>query len=95
MAAQALKESKTALGAFFRRKRAQLGAAKAIKATAQKLARLVYRMLKFGEDYVEVGEQYYEQKYCRLKFQQLFAGPGRHSASSLLFRLWIITSRGR
>ena len=63
MAAQSLKNSKTALGAFFRRMRARLGPAKAITATAHKLSRIVYRMLKFGQDYVDKGEQYYEQRY--------------------------------
>lgn len=39
------------------------GTPKALTATAHKLARLVYRMLKFGRAYVEQGEQQYEQKY--------------------------------
>ena len=63
MAAQSLKNSKTALGAFFRRLRARLGPAKAITATAHKLSRIVYRMLKFGQEYVDRGEQYYEERY--------------------------------
>jgi transposase len=63
LAAQSLKHSKTALGAFLRRMRARAGAPKAITATAHKLARIVYRMLKFGQEYVDIGEQYYEQRY--------------------------------
>jgi transposase len=63
MAAQSLKNSKTALGAFFRRMRARLGPAKAITATAHKLSRIVYRMLKFGHEYVDQGEQYYQERY--------------------------------
>jgi transposase len=63
LAAQSLHHSKTALGAFYRRLRARLGPAKAITATAHKLARLIYRMLKYGETYVDVGQEYYEQQY--------------------------------
>jgi transposase len=45
-AAQALTRSRSALGQFYRRMRTQLGAPKAITATAHKLARIVYHMLK-------------------------------------------------
>jgi transposase len=55
--------SKTAIGAFIRRLKARLGAPTAINAGAHKLARLIYRMLKFGAAYVEQGQAYYEQKY--------------------------------
>jgi transposase len=63
MAASTLWRSKTYLGAKFRRLRARLGAPKAITAMAHMLARLVYRMLKYGEQYVDKGMQYYEEKY--------------------------------
>jgi transposase len=63
LAASTLRESKTALGAFFRRMRARLGSASAITATAHKLARIVYRLLKFGEDYVAEGMEAYENRY--------------------------------
>jgi transposase len=63
MAASSLYRSKTAIGAFFRRLRARLGAPKAITATAHKLARILYRMLANGTNYWEVGENYYEQQY--------------------------------
>jgi transposase len=58
-----LLRSKSALGAKFRRLRARLGAPKAITAMAHQLARLVYRMLKFGNDYVDQGQENYEAKY--------------------------------
>ena len=51
------------LGAFLRRKKAQLGAPKAITATAHKLARLIYTMLRFGQEYVDAGAEYYEKQY--------------------------------
>jgi transposase len=63
MAAFTLLKSKSALGAYFRRQRARLGAPKAITATAHKMARLVYSMLKHGSAYVDVGQDHYEQRY--------------------------------
>src|ERR1043166_1361059 len=63
IAATTLQHSKTALGAFYRRMRAKLGAASAITATAHKLARLVYRLLKHGELYVQQGLEAYENKH--------------------------------
>lgn len=63
LAAQTLHGSKTSLGAFYRRMRTRLGAPKAITAAAHKLAKLVYRMLKYGEDYVDQGQKYYEEQY--------------------------------
>ncbi len=63
LAAWNLLRSQSALGANFRRLRARLGAPKAITALAHKLARLVYRMLKFGSQYVDKGMAYYEEKY--------------------------------
>ena len=63
LAAYGLQNSHSALGAFLRRKKAQLGAPKAITATAHKLARLVYAMLKNGTQYVETGHDEYERRY--------------------------------
>jgi transposase len=63
MAAFTLFNSKSALGAYLRRQRARLGAPKAITATAHKLARLVYAMIKQGTAYVDAGQEYYEKRY--------------------------------
>ena len=63
LAAHGLHRSDSALGAFLRRKKAQLGAPKAITATAHKLARLIYSMLRYGQDYVDAGAEYYERQY--------------------------------
>ena len=63
LAAQGVANSHSALGAYYRRIRARLGAPKAITATAHKLARLVYSMLRYGTAYVDAGQQAYEQKY--------------------------------
>lgn len=63
MAATSLQRSKTALGASFRRVARRKGAAIAVFATARHLARLIYRMLRFGQDYADVGEQAYERRF--------------------------------
>jgi transposase len=63
LAAQSLHHSQTALGAYYRRMRGRLGPAKAITATAHKLAVLIYRMLKYGMEYVDQGQQAYERCY--------------------------------
>ncbi|MGE3798227.1 MAG: IS110 family transposase [Thermomicrobiales bacterium] len=63
MAANSLQSSKSALGAFFRRIAARAGRAKAVTATAHKLGRLVYALLKHGQEYVAKGQQEYEEHY--------------------------------
>jgi transposase len=62
MGASTLLRSQTYLGAQYRRLRSKLGAPKAITAMAHRLARLVYRMLKYGQQYVDKGAEYYEQR---------------------------------
>ena len=61
-AAFGLHHSKSWLGAFYRRMRARLGPAGAITATAHKLACQVYRLLKYGGDYVDQGNELFEQR---------------------------------
>ena len=51
--------------------KARLGPAKAITTTAHKLARLIYRMLRFGTTYVDRGQQYYELRYRDLIVRNL------------------------
>jgi len=63
LAANGLHNSHSALGALFRRKKAQLGTPKAITATAHKIARLVYRLLRYGEDRVAVSEEEFERRH--------------------------------
>ena len=63
LAANALHRSDSALGAFLRRKKAHLGAPKAITATAHKLARIIYSMLRYGQEYADAGAEYYESEY--------------------------------
>jgi transposase len=62
MAARAAGQTTTPLGLFYRRIRSRLGGLGAVKATAHKLACLVYRMLKYGQDYVAQSMEEYEAK---------------------------------
>lgn len=62
-AACTLLRSRSYLGAQYRRLRVRLGAPKAITAMAHRLARLVYRMLKYGQAYVDKGTEYYETRF--------------------------------
>src|ERR1700758_4889213 len=71
LAASTLRLSKTYLGAQFRRFRTRLGAPVAIKAMAAKLARLVYRMLRYGMKYVDQGAAFYEAQHRHLQIKHL------------------------
>jgi transposase len=53
----------TALGAFYRRLASRIGKAKAVTATARKLAVLFYNSLRFGMRYVDPGQASYEERY--------------------------------
>jgi transposase len=63
LCAQSLFNSKSALGAYARRMRARCDSRIAITATAHKLARLIYRMLKYGEEYIDIGAEQYETRF--------------------------------
>jgi transposase len=63
LAAQSVARSDSALGAFYRRIRAKHGGPKAITATAHKIARIFYHMLKSKQEYHDPGADFYEQKY--------------------------------
>lgn len=62
-AASCLKNSHSALGAYYRRMCAKMDKPKAITAAAHKLARLIYSMITSGEEYVDKGQAYYEERY--------------------------------
>nr|WP_253309988.1 IS110 family transposase [Rickettsia endosymbiont of Ceutorhynchus assimilis] len=63
LAAYCVSRSNSAIGAYCRRLKKRLGAPKAITATARKLACIFYSMLKYGQEYVEKGMDYYEKLY--------------------------------
>ena len=78
MAASTLRESDSYLGAQFRRLRARLGAPKALTAMGAKLARLIYRMLKYGQEYVDKGTALYQEKYRQQQIQVLAKKAAQH-----------------
>jgi transposase len=71
MAAYGLHHAKSALGAYYRRMRAKLGAPKAITATAHKLARLFYSMLKTKKSFADIGQEAYERQYTKRRIKGL------------------------
>jgi len=87
MAATTVQRSKTALGAAYRRISRHKGAGVAVFATARQLARLIYRMLRFGQNYVDIGENAYEAQWQARRLVGL-----KESARSLGFTLQEIAS---
>jgi transposase len=65
MAATTLRNSKTALGAYYRRISWRKGASVAVFATARKLAQIVYRLMRRGQAYVDTGSDVYEAHYTQ------------------------------
>jgi transposase len=82
MAAVGVGRTSTALGAFFRRLAGRVGKAKAVTATARKIAVLFYNTLRHGTAYVDPGVDYYEERYRRRTLDNL-----RRRAESLGFKL--------
>jgi transposase len=71
MAARSAGKTMTPLGLFYRRIRSRIGALGAVKATAHKLACLIYRMLKYGQEYVVQSMEEYEAKIKANMFKVL------------------------
>jgi transposase len=71
LAARALTDSKSALGAFYRRLRARIGAPKAITAAAYKIAKLFYRMLKTRRPYHDLGQAAYDERFRARRLRSL------------------------
>jgi hypothetical protein len=81
-AASTLRLSNTYLGAQFRRLRTKLGAPVAIKAMAAKLARLVYRMLRYGMTFAGRGAEFYDAQHRKLQINYL-----KRKAANLGFQI--------
>ena len=71
LAAVTVGRTSTALGAFYRRLAARIGNAKAVTATARKIAILFYNAMRFGIDYKDPGVDHYEQQYRDRAIKQL------------------------
>ena len=63
LAASTVGRSSTALGAFYRRLSARIGKAKAVTATARKIAILFYNAMRYGMQYKDPGADQYEKNY--------------------------------
>ena len=73
MAALSLRHSQTALGAYYRRMARRLGGDVAVFATARKLAILFYRLLRWGQPYVDEGAAAYDARYQQQRIRRLAA----------------------
>ena len=73
MAALSLRHSQTALGAYYRRIAQRRGGDIAVFAAARKLATLIYRLLRWGQPYVDEGAAAYENRYRQLRIGRLIA----------------------
>jgi len=71
LAAWSLMRSKSYLGAYMRRQRSRLGAPKAITATAHKLARIVYNVMRYGLAYNREAEALYAEQVRERQEKQL------------------------
>ena len=89
LAAITVGRTDTALGAFYRRLAARVGKAKAITATARKLAVLFYNAMRYGMEYADPGASYYEERYRQRVVANL-----RRRAKSMGFVLQEVTAEG-
>ncbi len=71
VAAQSVGRGKSALGAYFRRMRARLGVQQAIVATAHKLARIIYQMLKHRQPYQPLSAEAYNEQHRQREINRL------------------------
>jgi transposase len=71
MAALSLRHSDTALGAYYRHLAQRLGADIAVFACARKLATLIYRLLRWGQPYIDEGSETYEKRYQQQRVTSL------------------------
>ena len=82
MAALSLSRSDTALGAYYRRVARRKDGKTAVFATARKLAQLIFRLLKYGQNYVDIGEKAFEERFRQNHIKGL-----KRAAESLGFTL--------
>lgn len=73
MAALSLRHSQTALGAYYRKIAQRIGGDVAVFATARKLATLIYRLLRWGQTYVDEGAAAFEARYQQQRLRSLAA----------------------
>jgi len=72
-AALSLRYSQTALGAYYRQMARRKDSRVAVFATARKLATYIYRLLWWGQPYVDEGAAAYDKRYQQARIQRLEA----------------------
>jgi transposase len=82
MAAVSMRHSETALGAYYRQIARRAGADVAVFATARKLAQYIYRLLRWGQPYVDEGAAAYDRRYQTARVTRL-----AHTAKNLGYQL--------
>jgi transposase len=82
MAAQAVMRTQTPFGAFYRRLAARIGKEQAIVATAHKIARVVYAMLKHQRPFESTSQEAYERQHQERELKRL-----KRRAADLGFQL--------
>ena len=73
MAALSLRNSGTALGAYYRKIARSLGGDVAVFASARKLGTLIYRLLRWGQPYVDEGVEAFEKRHREIRIKSLKA----------------------
>lgn len=71
LSAWTLIRSQSYLGAYLRRQRSRLGSPKAVTATAHKLARIVYHLMRHGMAYVKKTEEEFAEQQRQRQEKQL------------------------
>ena len=71
LAASTARHNQSFIGACHRARLRRLDPARAVKATAHQLARLIYAMLTRGEEYVERGIEHFETERCDRQLRHL------------------------
>ena len=88
-AASSLKHAQCALGAAFRRIARRHGPGVAVFAMARTLAKLVFRMLRYGQSYVDIGMQAYEEQFNHRRLRHI-----QNSARELGYQLQPLAKTG-
>lgn len=73
MASLSMRNSPTALGAYYRSIARRISGDVAVFATARKLAIWIYRLLRWGHPYVDEGAEAYERRYQHIRINALKA----------------------
>ncbi len=89
MAALSLKNSPTAMGAYYRRMARRKTGSIAVFATARKIATHIYRMLRYGQDYVDEGAKAYEERFRQQRMKSL-----KSNAKSMGYKLVPLAETG-